>query len=75
MTTQKTGGGAGIRNTDAPVSEPSSSPVDAVLQGTLGKKLRETYQEVVAEPVPDKFLNLLAELRKKEGENGEDQQS
>lgn len=73
MTTEKSGGGAGTRASDGPVSEPNSSPVDTVLQGTLGKKLRETYQEVVAEAVPEKFLTLLAELRKKEGESGDQQ--
>lgn len=73
MTTEKTGGGAGMRESGKPVSEQDSSPVDSVLQGVLGKKLRESYQEVVAEAVPDKFLSLLAELRKKETDGGDQQ--
>jgi anti-sigma factor NepR-like protein len=40
--------------------------VDASIQGILGRKLRENYEEVVKEAVPDKFLLLLDELKKKE---------
>jgi len=40
--------------------------VDASIQGLLGRKLRENYDEVVKEAVPDKFLLLLEELKKKE---------
>lgn len=36
------------------------------IQGLLGRKLRENYEEVVKEAVPDKFLLLLDELKKKE---------
>lgn len=74
MTTQKSTDGAGIHNTATSVDEHDQTAVDPVLQGALGKKLRESYQEVVAEAVPEKFLTLLAELRKKETDSG-DQQS
>ncbi len=40
--------------------------VDAAIQGLLGRKLRENYEQVVKEAVPEKFLNLLDELKKKE---------
>jgi hypothetical protein len=40
--------------------------VDASIRGLLGRKLRENYEEVVKEAVPDKFLLLLEELKKKE---------
>jgi hypothetical protein len=46
------------------------SPVvqlDAKLQAYLGKKLRLQYQELVNEPVPEKFRKLLDELHRKEG--------
>jgi hypothetical protein len=33
--------------------------VDAAIQGALGRKLRESYDQVVKEAVPDKFLQLL----------------
>jgi len=40
--------------------------VDASIQGLLGRKLRENYDEVVKEQVPQKFLQLLDELKRKE---------
>jgi hypothetical protein len=40
--------------------------VDAQIQGLLGRKLRENYEEVVKEDVPDRFLQLLDELKRKE---------
>jgi hypothetical protein len=40
--------------------------VDASIQGLLGRKLRENYDEVVKEEVPQKFLQLLGELKRKE---------
>lgn len=36
------------------------------LQAVIGQQLRAVYQEVVSEPVPDRFVQLLAELAKKE---------
>lgn len=66
MTTQKSGGGAGApgaKNINAHESLPN---VDPDLQDTLGQRLREVYQEVVNEDVPDKFLSLLEELKRKE---------
>lgn len=38
------------------------------LQGQIGKKLREAYTELVTEPVPDKFLQLLQQLKNKEAQ-------
>ncbi len=40
--------------------------VDAAVQGALGRKLRESYEEVVREEVPGRFLQLLEELKQKE---------
>jgi hypothetical protein len=40
--------------------------VDASIQGVLGRKLRENYDEVVREEVPRKFLELLEDLKRKE---------
>ena len=36
------------------------------LQGQVGKRLRESYAELVKQPIPDKFLSLLEELKKSE---------
>jgi hypothetical protein len=35
----------------------------------LGRKLKSAYQNLVDEPVPDKFVKLLDELRRKEGKS------
>ncbi len=47
--------------------------VDSLLQSSLGRKLRDSYQEVVNEEVPEKFLALLNQLKKKEAGSGDDQ--
>lgn len=52
----------------------STNPLPAELQGQIGKKIREEYSKLVAEPVPDRFLNLLNQLKSKEtGGKGEGQ--
>ena len=40
------------------------------LQGQLGKRLRESYSDLVKQPIPDKFLALLEELKKSEPTEG-----
>ncbi len=42
--------------------------IDEAIQGALGRKLRESYEEVVREQVPEKFLQLLNQLKKSEGD-------
>ena len=74
MTTQKTGGGAGVQppgKLDGGAEGTGS--VDSLLQSSLGRKLRDSYQEVVNEEVPKKFLALLDQLKKKEVGSGDDQ--
>lgn len=64
MTKPKAGSKARRSTDGAPdCGEPS---VDLAIQGTLGRKLRDTYEQVVKEQVPDKFLLLLQELKEKE---------
>lgn len=41
------------------------------LQGQIGKKLREAYTELVTEPVPDRFVQLLQQLKNKEQQGGD----
>jgi hypothetical protein len=36
------------------------------LQAHIGRQLRAVYDEVVNEPVPDKFVRLLEELERKQ---------
>jgi hypothetical protein len=41
--------------------------VDANVRAHLGRKLKTAYQALVEEPVPERFVKLLEELRSKEG--------
>lgn len=41
--------------------------VDAKVRAHLGRKLKSAYQTLVDEPVPDRFVKLLEELRRREG--------
>jgi hypothetical protein len=50
----------------------NAAPLPAELQGQIGKKLREAYSELVSEPVPDRFLVLLQQLKTKETGTGGD---
>ena len=40
------------------------------MQGKLGEKLKEVYADVLNEHVPDRFLDLLAQLDAKGGASG-----
>jgi len=40
--------------------------LEADLQAHIGRQLRAVYDEVVNEPVPDKFVRLLEELERKQ---------
>jgi len=46
-------------------AEPAAN-IDVAIQGALGRKLRESYEEIVREVVPDKFREILLELKKAE---------
>ena len=48
----------------------TTAGLPAELQGQLGKRLRELYSDLVKQPVPDKFLMLLEELKKSEPKEG-----
>ncbi|EFL87756.1 NepR family anti-sigma factor [Ahrensia sp. R2A130] len=48
-------------NSNDDANEPK--PVlEAKVQAELGKKLQQVYSDVISEPVPDRFLDLLQEL-------------
>jgi hypothetical protein len=51
-------------------SEPGAKPVDAPTarrrQDAIGRRLRQMYEEVVSEPVPDDFLGFLQQADKKD---------
>jgi hypothetical protein len=42
--------------------------LDPRVRTHIGRKIKAVYDEVLQEPVPDRFLNLLDELSKKERE-------
>jgi hypothetical protein len=69
MTTHKTGD-VQAKNASQESARDEAAGVDPVLQGSIGRKLRDAYQEVVNEDVPPKFLALLQELKKKEAGSG-----
>ena len=43
-------------------SERTGPHVDSRIQHEIGKHLRAHYDDIVNEPVPDKFMELLAKL-------------
>ena len=45
--------------------EPSSEPgLDRQIQGRIGDQLRAMYDELMHQPVPDRFADLLGQLEK-----------
>jgi hypothetical protein len=50
-------------------AEKPETRVDANVRAHLGRKLKTAYQALVEEPVPDRFVKLLEELRSKEGKS------
>lgn len=50
------------------------TPLPVELQGQIGQRLREAYNELVSEPVPDQFILLLQQLKQTE-KNGQGGQS
>ncbi len=69
----ETGAGASLRkgadalDTGARLCSPSertSPPRDAFFGDAIGKELQSLYDDLVAQPIPDRFLNLLNQLEK-----------
>lgn len=54
-------------NTDSGTASKRGQPFSADLQAHIGRKLLEVYDEVLAQPVPDRFLQLLDALDEKMG--------
>jgi hypothetical protein len=67
--TKKEGGTAASNRTMRPRAPKSANPpaaLDSNIQNHIGRELRAVYDQIVNEPVPDRFLKLLAELEKKQ---------
>lgn len=54
---------------------PNEKAEEAVDLGLFGHQLRRLYHTTVQEPVPQDMLDLLDELEKKTGSNGDDKKS
>lgn len=46
--------------------KPDASSIDADIQSHIGRQLRAGYMDILNQPVPDRFLDLLAELDRKQ---------
>lgn len=63
------GGGPGAESEDRKPDDEGAGPsLDPSIQTALGRELRAMYDEVVCEPVPDRFLKLLERLDASEKE-------
>jgi hypothetical protein len=47
-------------------NDDAAAPLDHKLQAHIGNKLKQYYDEIVSEAVPDRFKMLLDQLEKKE---------
>jgi hypothetical protein len=47
------------------LGHPDEPRLDATLQAEIGRKLRAYYADLVSEPVPQRFADLLARLDRK----------
>lgn len=55
--------------TSQPLSDEASPPqgyIPPELQDHIGRQLRAVYNDILEEPIPDRFLKLLAELKNKQ---------
>ena len=48
------------------VAQPAEAVIGRDIQGHLGKKLKDSYDDLVRQPVPDTFRQLLDELERRE---------
>ena len=56
--------GAGMRTETQGRSEGARTGVDPRIQTEIGKHLRAIYDDVISEPVPSKFMDLLEQLER-----------
>ena len=52
--------------TNALNGPPDEPTVDQAIQRHLGRKLKASYDDLIKQPVPDKFRQLLEDLERKE---------
>ncbi len=56
--------GAGMRTETQARSDSGRAGVDPRIQTEIGKHLRAIYDDVISEPVPSKFMDLLEQLER-----------
>jgi hypothetical protein len=49
-----------------PAAESGSGKSPALIDGQIGSQLRQVYSQLLSEPLPDKFSQLLQQLAKPE---------
>ncbi len=54
--------------TDRLSPDPNDPNLDRVIQTRIGDLLRDMYDDLLQQPVPDRFKDLLSQLEKKNGE-------
>lgn len=54
--------------TPAPGGAAATVPLPVEAQGRIGRQLQQIYGQMLSEPMPDKFTQLLADLAKSEGD-------
>ncbi len=63
-------GGAGMRTQTQTPGQGAKPNVDPRIQTEIGKHLRAIYDDVISEPVPSKFMDLLEQLERSSGKKG-----
>jgi hypothetical protein len=66
MRLQAVRGGSMSRSNSVKTSPSDDPPLDAKVLDALGRALTAHYEDVVRAPLPDRFLDLLDDLEKKE---------
>lgn len=60
-----------VSSTDTYENQQRSKDASADLGDAIGSQLRTAYSELVNQPVPDKFMMLLEQLKKRENDGKE----
>ena len=62
--------GAGMRTETQGRAEGGKANIEPRIQTEIGKHLRAIYDDVISEPVPSKFMDLLEQLERSSGKKG-----
>lgn len=52
------------REEDDPAAGPEQPTLDRIVQGRIGSHLRAMYDELMQQPIPDRFVDLIARLER-----------